>query len=79
MRERARTYARAALQTNGVPMMSNEIKAAIRAVVAATKAELGTGKIHPELQRLTQKAIEAAEQAVGVDTGSARTRPKRQR
>ena len=56
--------------------MSSEIKAAIRAVVAATKSELATGQVSPEQRRLTQKAIEAAEKVVGPTTG-AQTRQRR--
>ncbi len=50
--------------------MSNEIKAAIRATLAAVKAELATVKNSPELKELTQKAIEAAEKVVGTTTGA---------
>ena len=56
--------------------MSNDIKTAIKATLAAVKAELGTGKTSPELQQLTRKAIEAAEKVVGTTT-SAPTQQRR--
>ena len=59
--------------------MNNKIETAIRATVAAMKAELATSKASPDLQRLSQQAIEAAEKAVGGNTGAAQTRPRRPR
>ena len=57
--------------------MSNEIRAAIRAVVAATKAELASGTVKPELRDLTEKAIAAADKAVGAGSNNNQTRPWR--
>jgi len=44
--------------------MSNDIKAAIRALVELEKAKLASGKTDPALRVLTEKAIAAAERAV---------------
>lgn len=56
--------------------MTNDIKAAIKATLAAVKVELATSTISPELQAPTQKAIEAAEKVVGTTTG-AQTRQRK--
>ena len=44
--------------------MTSDIKAAIKATLAAVKVELATSTISPELQAVTKKAIAAAEKVV---------------
>lgn len=46
--------------------MSNDTKAAIRAIIAAIRAEQAAGQASPVLRQLTERAIAAAEKAAGI-------------
>jgi hypothetical protein len=57
--------------------MSNEIKAAIRATIAALRDEIATGRTEPGHQRLVEDKIAAAEKIVGNEDVAAQPRRRR--